>query len=155
LVFLDGDQSFLPSELPRVLTPILEDRADLCQGSRELGGIEAGAMPLHQRLGNRLASGLINYLYRLSLTDLGPYRAIRRSLLESLDMQEMTYGWPTEMTVKAARKKARIIEAPVSFRSRQAGRSKVSGTLRGTILAAWYILGVAIRYAWSKPETRE
>jgi hypothetical protein len=90
----------------------------------------------------------MNWLYGLSVTDLGPYRAIRRMLLETLDMREMTYGWPTEMMVKAAKRSARIVEVPASFQSRQAGRSKISGTLRGTILAGWYILGVTLRYAW-------
>jgi hypothetical protein len=90
----------------------------------------------------------MNRLYGLSITDLGPYRAIHRTLLDRLDMREMTYGWPTEMLVKAARRGARIVEVPVSFHSRRAGRSKISGTLRGTLLAAWYILGVTLRYAW-------
>jgi glycosyltransferase involved in cell wall biosynthesis len=152
LVFLDGDGSSLPSELPLILNPVLTGKADLAQGSRELGRIAHGAMPLHQRLGNRLATGLIRLLYGLPLTDLGPYRAIRRGLLHSLDMQEMTYGWPTEMTVKAARKKARLIEVPVSYHRRRAGRSKVSGTLRGTVLAAWFILGVTLRYAIIPPK---
>ena len=150
LVFLDGDFSSLPSELPVVLEPVLSGRVDLSIGSRELGGIAPGAMPHHQRYGNRLATWLMNRLYNLSLTDLGPYRAIRRELLISLGMREMTYGWPTEMTVKAARRKARLVEVPVSFHSRRSGRSKVSGTLRGTFLAAWFILGVTLRYAWSK-----
>jgi hypothetical protein len=121
-------------------------------GSRELGGIQEGAMPPHQRFGNRLASWVMNALYGLSMTDTGPYRAIRRDLLSSLDMQEMTFGWPTEMTVKVARKKARILEVPVSWHRRYSGKSKVSGTLRGTILAAWFILGVTLRYAWRRPK---
>ena len=150
LVFLDGDYSCLPSELPTVLEPILSGKADLSLGSRELGGIQPGTMPLHQRFGNRLACRMINTLYDLSLTDLGPYRAIRRTLLTGLGMREMTYGWPTEMTVKAARRRARIIEVPVSWHCRQAGHSKVSGTLRGTVSAAWFILGVTLRYAWDK-----
>ena len=149
LAFLDGDYSSLPSELPAILTPILSDEADLVLGSRPLGHIAPGAMPPQQRFGNWLASRLMNVLYGLSVTDLGPYRAIRQALLESLDMQEMTYGWPTEMMVKAARRGARIVEVPVSYHSRRAGRSKVSGTVRGTILAAWFILGVTLRYAWS------
>lgn len=90
----------------------------------------------------------MNVLYGLSITDLGPYRAIRRELLLQLDMQEMTYGWPTEMIVKSARRKARIVEVPVSYHSRRFGRSKVSGTVRGTVLATWFILGVTFRYAW-------
>ena len=150
LAFLDGDYSFLPAELPSLVGPILADEADLVLGSRPLGHIASGAMPPQQRFGNWLASRLMNQLYGLSVTDLGPYRAIRRSLLETLDMREMTYGWPTEMMVKAARRGARIVEVPVSFHVRQAGRSKISGTLRGTVLAAWYILGVTLRYAWSQ-----
>jgi hypothetical protein len=105
-------------------------------------------MPPHQRFGNWLVSRLMNWLYGLAITDLGPYRAIHRSLLLALDMQEMTFGWPTEMMVKAARRGLRIVEVPVSFHNRRAGRSKVSGTVRGTILATWFILGVTLRYAW-------
>jgi glycosyltransferase involved in cell wall biosynthesis len=151
LVFLDGDYSSLPAELPVVLAPILSGKADLVLGSRTRGHIAPGAMPPQQRFGNWLASRLMRRLYGLTVTDLGPYRAIRRSLLAALDMREMTYGWPTEMTVKAARRGARLVEVPVSWHPRQAGRSKVSGTLRGTILAARYILGVTLRYAWRKP----
>jgi glycosyltransferase involved in cell wall biosynthesis len=150
LVFLDGDYSSLPSELPVVLAPILAGEADLVLGSRYRGHIAPGAMPPQQRFGNWLVARLMNWLYRLSITDLGPYRAIRRSLLEQLDMQEMTFGWPTEMMTKAARRGARLIEVPVSFHPRRAGRSKVSGTMRGTILATWFILGVTLRYAWAK-----
>jgi glycosyltransferase involved in cell wall biosynthesis len=149
LAFLDGDYSSLPSELPAIVSPILSDEADLVLGSRPLGHIAPGAMPPQQRFGNWLASRLMNLLYGLAVTDLGPYRAVRQALLESLDMREMTYGWPTEMMVKAARRGARVVEVPVSFHSRHAGRSKVSGTVRGTILAAWFILGVTLRYAWS------
>lgn len=148
LAFLDADGSSLPAELPVVLGPVLSGGADLCLGSRELGGIQPGAMLSHQRFGNRLASWLMRALYRLPVTDLGPYRAIRREALISLEMREMTYGWPTEMTVKAARRGLRIVEVPVSWHKRQAGRSKVSGTLRGTLLAAWFILGVTLRYAF-------
>ena len=148
LVFMDGDYSFSPADLPLLLSPIFDGRADLVLGSRELGLMESGAMPPHQRFGNWLVSRLMNILYRLSITDLGPYRAIRRQLLNELDMQEMTYGWPTEMIVKAARGGARIVEVPVSYKSRRFGISKVSGTVRGTILAAWFILGVTFRYAW-------
>jgi glycosyltransferase involved in cell wall biosynthesis len=152
LVFLDGDGSFLPAELPAILAPIRDGRADLVLGSRLLGHIEPGAMPPHQRFGNWLVARLASLLYGLSITDLGPYRAIRRPLLAQLDMQEMTFGWPAEMIVKAARQGARILEVPVSYHSRRAGHSKVSGTLRGTVLAAWYILGVTARYARRRPQ---
>lgn len=151
LVFLDGDYSFLPGELPLLLAPILTGQADLVLGSRSRGHIAPGAMPPHQRFGNWLVARLMNWLYGLSITDLGPYRAIRRSLLAQLDMREMTFGWPTEMMTKAARRGARLVEVPVSFHPRQAGRSKVSGTVRGTILATWFILGVTLRYAWNHP----
>jgi glycosyltransferase involved in cell wall biosynthesis len=147
IAFIDGDGSFLPAELPAILAPILEGRADLVLGSRPLGHIAPGAMPPQQRLGNWLAARLMRTLYRIPVTDLGPYRAIRRDLLDSLDMAEMTYGWPAEMMVKAARRGARITEVPVSFQPRRSGRSKVSGTLRGTLLAARFILGVTLRYA--------
>ena len=148
LVFMDGDYSFSPADLPLLLSPIFEDQADMVLGSRALGLMESGAMPPHQRFGNWMVSRLMNMLYGLSITDLGPYRAIRKQLLNELDMQEMTYGWPTEMIVKAARRGARIVEVPVSYKSRRFGNSKVSGTVRGTILAAWFILGVTFRYAW-------
>jgi glycosyltransferase involved in cell wall biosynthesis len=149
VVFLDGDYSFRPAELPRLLAPILWDQADLVLGSRWLGGIAPGAMPPQQRLGNWLAARLMNGLYGTALTDLGPYRAVRLPLLLSLDMREMTYGWPAEMMVKARRRGARLVEVPVGFHSRRWGRSKISGTVRGTVLAAWHILGVTVRYALS------
>ena len=146
LIFLDGDYSFSPSELPALLQPIESDQADLVLGSRWLGHIEPGAMPPQQRFGNWLTARLMNRLYGLAITDLGPYRAIRRVLIDQLDLREMTYGWPSEMLVKAARRQARIVEVPVHYRSRRAGRSKVSGTLRGTLRAGWSILSVTLRY---------
>ena len=147
LVFLDGDGSSLPHETPRLLEPFASGCAELALGSRVLGSIEQGAMPPHQRFGNWLAARLMSMLYHVCVTDLGPYRAVQRDLLVALDMREMTFGWPTEMMVKAARRHARIVEVPISFHPRRAGRSKVSGTLRGTVLAAYYILGVTLRYA--------
>jgi hypothetical protein len=151
---LDGDYSSLPGELPVVLAPLLAGQADLVLGSRYRGHIAPGAMPPQQRFGNWLVAHLMNWLYGLSITDLGPYRAIRRSLLEQLEMREMTFGWPAEMMTKAARQGARLVEVPVSFHQRRAGRSKVSGTMRGTILATWFILGVTLRYARSQPWQR-
>ena len=150
LVFIDGDGSFSPTELPQILHPLLKDQADLVLGSRVLGYTAPGAMPAHQRFGNWLASRLMNAIYDISITDLGPYRAIRRQLLGQLNMEEMTFGWPTEMIVKAARQGGKIVEVPVSYHSRRTGRSKVSGTVRGTLLATWFILGVTLRYAWKK-----
>jgi glycosyltransferase involved in cell wall biosynthesis len=147
LVFLDGDYSFLPSDLPTLLKPIEADLADLVLGSRWLGHIEAGAMPPQQRFGNWLTARLMNRLYGLAITDLGPYRAVRRGLIEQLDLHEMTYGWPSEMLVKAARHHARIVEVPVEYRARRAGQSKVSGTVSGSLRAGWRILSVTLRHA--------
>ena len=148
-VFLDGDFSFLPDEVPALLGPLRDGSADLVLGSRALGHIEPGSMPAPQRFGNWLVARLMRRLYRLPLTDLGPYRAISRELLDTLAMRELTYGWPTEMIVKAARRRACIVEVPVSYRSRRAGRSKVSGTVKGTVLAGYAILSTTFRYvAW-------
>jgi glycosyltransferase involved in cell wall biosynthesis len=147
LVFLDGDYSFLPRDLPGLIQPIERGDADLVLGSRTRGYIERGSMPPQQRFGNWLTARLMNRLYGLSITDLGPYRAVRRSVLDQITMQEMTYGWPVEMIVKAAKHHARIVEIPVSYHSRRAGQSKVSGTLSGTLLAGWRILSVTLCYA--------
>jgi len=149
LLFLDGDFSSLPAEMPRLFLPVQQGRADLVLGSRVLGEILPGAMPPHQRFGNWLTAALMRQLCKVAVTDLGPYRAIRRDLLQELHMQEMTFGWPTEMMVKCARRGVPILEVPVSFAPRRAGQSKVSGTLRGSVLAAYYILGVTLRYAFS------
>lgn len=149
LVFLDGDYSSLPAEIDRLINPLRNDEADLVLGSRVLGEIAAGSMPPHQRFGNWLTSGLMRLLYGINVTDLGPYRAIRSDLLHELNLREMTFGWPTEMMVKSARAHKRIIEAPVSHHARRSGQSKVSGTVRGSVLAAYYILGVTLRYTWS------
>jgi hypothetical protein len=109
-------------------------------GSRLAEEIAPGAMPWHQRFGNRLAAWLIRHLYGLPLTDLSPFRAVSRELLLGLGMEEMTYGWPTEMIVKAARQRWRIVETPVRYRPRLGGRSKISGTVRGTVLATYYTI---------------
>ncbi len=153
LVFMDGDNSFLPGDLPALLEPIIAGRAGFVLGSRELGSIMPGSMPFQQRFGNWLVSRLMNALYGISITDLGPYRAIRQRLLMELDMREMTFGWPTEMIVKAARQGAKILEVPVSYHSRRFGKSKVSGTLRGTVLASWHILRVTLLYALKRQRT--
>ena len=148
LVFLDADGSFDPAQVSDLLAPIKTAQADLVLGSRPAGGMEPGAMPPHARFGNWLVARLMRLLYGLHVTDLGPFRAIRAGLLVQLNMQEMTYGWPTEMMVKAARHGARVLEVPVRYRVRRGGRSKVSGTVRGTILATYAILFVTLRYAF-------
>jgi glycosyltransferase involved in cell wall biosynthesis len=147
LAFMDGDGSFVPGELPTLLAPLLDGSADLALGTRMRGGMAAGAMPPHQRFGNQLVARLMDRLYGLRLTDLGPFRAVRSDLVLALNMREMTYGWPVEMIVKAARRHARIVELPVSYRPRIAGRSKVGGTVRGTLLATYRILRTTLRYA--------
>lgn len=146
LVFMDGDGSFVPAEIAWLTAP-LEAGAGMVVGSRALGGMAPGAMPPHQAFGNRLVAWLLGRLYGLILTDLGPFRAVQRDVLSSLDMREMTHGWPVEMLVKATRRGVRIVEVPVSYRPRFAGRSKVGGTVRGTALAAVRILRVTLRYA--------
>jgi glycosyltransferase involved in cell wall biosynthesis len=155
VVFLDGDGSFDPAELAVLLTPIHAEGAHMVIGSRVRGGIEPGAMPPHQRFGNRLVSSLMGRLYRLTVTDLGPYRAVRLGWLRSLNMQEMTFGWPTEMIVKTARCNGKIVEVPVTYRRRWSGKSKVSGTIRGSLLATYYILGVTLKYAFGVPLRRQ
>jgi glycosyltransferase involved in cell wall biosynthesis len=148
LVFLDADGSFDPAQIASLLAPIEDEGADLVLGSRPAGGMEPGAMPPHARFGNWLVARLMRLLYGLRVTDLGPYRAIRLDLLSRLKMREVTYGWPTEMMVKAARLDARVVEVPVRYRVRRGGRSKVSGTVRGTFLATYFILFVTLRYAY-------
>jgi glycosyltransferase involved in cell wall biosynthesis len=148
LAFMDGDGSFAPAELPRLLAPLAQNQADLALGARRLDASNRRAMPPHQRLGNQLFVGLLRLRFGLSLTDLGPFRAIRRDLLLELKMQEATYGWPLEMIVKTARRGRPIVELPVTYRPRFAGQSKVSGTLRGTILTAYRFTRVILRYAY-------
>lgn len=146
LVFLDGDYADDPAEFSRVLAPVLMKRADLAIGSRDGPGTEADALPAHQRLGNRLACVLIRLLYRAPVTDIGSFRAIQREALLGIGMTEMTYGWPVEMVVRAARGGLRIEGVPVRYRKR-IGQSKVGGTLTGSIKAAWLMIAVIVRHA--------
>jgi glycosyltransferase involved in cell wall biosynthesis len=154
VVFLDGDYSDRPSELPILLAPIIEGRADITLGSR-LRQHSAGALPWHQAFGNRLAAGLIKVLYGLDISDLGPFRAGRTEVLRGLDLEETTYGWAVEMILKGTIAGFRVVEVPVSYHAR-IGRSKISGTLKGTLGAAWFILSLIVRYYFRhrKSETR-
>jgi glycosyltransferase involved in cell wall biosynthesis len=147
VLFLDADGADDPTHIPDLLAPLLRGRADMVLGSRLAGRIEPGAMPHHQRFGNQLAAWLIRRLYGLELTDLGPFRAVGRQSLLALEMEDMGYGWPTEMIVKAARKGWEVVEIPVRYRPRIGGRSKISGTVRGTVLATHHILKTIFRYA--------
>jgi glycosyltransferase involved in cell wall biosynthesis len=145
VVFLDGDYSDRPSELPFLLAPIIEGRADITLGSRLGPSRTPGALPRHAALGNRLAAGLINLRYGLRISDLGPFRAARTDILRGLSLEEDTYGWAVEMILKGAQKNLRIVEVPVSYYPR-IGESKISGTLRGTVGAAFFILSRIVRY---------
>ena len=147
IVFLDGDRSDDPRQLLEVVGPVIQDRADLVVGSRLKGKLEKGSMPWHGRLGNRLIVLLLRLLYRVHITDLGSFRAIKAETLLNIHMEEMTYGWPVEMVVKSAKKGWRIKSVPVPYR-RRLGKSKVTGTVRGSILAAYYMFFVPLRYLW-------
>jgi glycosyltransferase involved in cell wall biosynthesis len=152
VVQIDGDYSDDPRELPRLLSPISAGTADLVLGSRTLGSYEPGALAPHQRFGNWVTAQVMRALYSVRVSDLGPFRAIRKPALDQLQLAERTYGWSVEMMVKAARAGYRIVEVPVSYRRRYAGRSKVSGTVRGSIQAGIVILGTSLRYARWNPE---
>jgi hypothetical protein len=144
VVFLDGDYSDHPEELPRLLDAIAAG-ADLVIGSRMLGTVEPGALLPQARIGNALACILIRMFYGHRYTDLGPFRAIRWEALRRLDMQDTNFGWTAEMQVKAVRKRLAISEVPVSYR-RRVGVSKITGTLSGALKAGWKILWTIGRY---------
>lgn len=147
IVFLDGDHSDHPEQLPELLRPIVEDGAVMVIGSRVLGRAQRGSLTPQQRFGNALATLLIRMLYGVRYTDLGPFRAIRYEALLQLHMADRNYGWTVEMQVKAARMRLRSTEVPVDYRVR-IGESKVSGTLRGTVGAGYKILLTVFRYAF-------
>ncbi|GAC1441525.1 MAG: glycosyltransferase family 2 protein [Vulcanimicrobiaceae bacterium] len=146
IVFLDGDYSDDPADMHALLAPLRSGDADLVIGSRLRGRLVPGAMAWHARLGNRLISAMMRAIYGLPITDLGPFRAIRADFYASLAMNEMTYGWPVEMLAKAARQKGRVREIAVAYRPR-IGRSKISGTIRGTIGATYFLLTRTFVYA--------
>ena len=139
IVFLDGDYSDYPEEITKVVQPILENQAEMVIGSRALGNREAGAMMPQQIFGNWLATTLLRWLYGASFTDLGPFRAIKLQALLDLNMRDRTYGWTVEMQAKAAKYKVRYTEVPVTYRKR-IGFSKVSGTVKGTVMAGYKII---------------
>jgi glycosyltransferase involved in cell wall biosynthesis len=145
VVFLDGDYSDRPSELPILLAPIAEGRADITLGSRLRHRRSAEALPRHQAFGNRVAAGLISLLYGLKISDLGPFRAGRADVLRELALEENTYGWAVEMILKGAVSGFRVVEVPVSYHPR-IGKSKIGGTLKGTLGAAWFIFSLILRY---------
>ncbi len=145
IVVLDADHSDYAEDLPSLLAPIDADEADFVIGSRVLGGAEPGSLPWNQRFGNRLATALMHRLYGVRFTDMGPFRAIRRDALASLDMRDPTYGWNVEMQAKAIIAGLRIREVPVRYRKR-IGKSKISGTITGTIRAGTRIISTILLY---------
>ena len=144
VVFMDADGSDDPSEIPLLIAPIVAGRADLVIGSRALGTVEPGALTPQQRAGNWLATHLISLIHGHRYTDLGPFRAIRRPLLDRIAMRDRRYGWTVEMQVRALQLGARVLEVPVRYR-RRAGRSKISGTLSGILQAGFWILFTIFR----------
>ncbi|MFN0015202.1 MAG: glycosyltransferase, partial [Saprospiraceae bacterium] len=150
VVFLDGDYSDYPDDMPDLVDPILNGDKDLVIGSRLLGDIKSGVMTLPQRFGNWLAPFLIRLLYGYKFTDLGPFRAIRWDKLLTLDMKDPNFGWTVEMQIKASQHQLRCMEVPVRYRKRAAGKSKVSGTMKGVVLAAWKIIGLIFILYWKK-----
>src|SRR6266851_9742695 len=157
VVFLDGDYADPPMELAQVMGPVLADEADLVLGCRNVSA-HPGALPLHARFGNRLVLIALRVLLGGSgLCDLPSFKAIRVEVLEALEMREMTLGWTVEMVVleKTARDDLRIAQVPINYRTGLAGRSKVSGTVRGSLRAAWTLVTCAARYAhWTPPSVR-
>lgn len=145
VVFIDGDYSDRPSELPILLAPIIKGQADITLGSRLRHHVPSGALPWHQVLGNRIAAAMIRRLYAIEISDLGPFRAARANVLRALDLEETTYGWAVEMILKGALAGLRIVEVPVSYHPRM-GKSKISGTLKGTFGAGWFIMSLIVRY---------
>lgn len=145
VVFIDADYSDYPAEMNLLVKPIVQENYDLVIGSRTLGKREPGSMTFQQIIGNRVATFLINLLYGYKYTDLGPFRAMKFDRLLELDMHDKTYGWTVEMQLKAAKANMKYKDVPVSYRKR-IGFSKVSGTLKGTILAGYKIIWTIFKY---------
>jgi hypothetical protein len=145
VVFVDGDHSDYPEQLPELVKPILEEGYDMVIGSRALGKRERGSMTPQQVFGNWLATLLMRLLYGVHYTDLGPFRAIKWDKLLALDMQDTTYGWTVEMQLKAAKQRMKTTEVPVHYRKR-IGFSKISGTAKGVVLAGYKIITTIFKY---------
>ncbi len=145
IVFMDADYSDYPGELVNVIQPIIKDDYDFVVGSRALGKKERGAMLPQQIFGNWLATSLMRILYNGKFTDLGPFRAIKLDKLLHLHMQDKTYGWTIEMQLKAIKHNLTYCEAPVNYKKR-IGKSKVTGTLKGSVLAGIKILYSLYKY---------
>lgn len=149
IVFLDGDYSDYPSELTKIVAPILEDDIDFVVGARVKALREAGSMTFPQRFGNALATKLMKLFFNSKFTDLGPFRAIKYDKLLALNMEDKTYGWTVEMQLKVLKKKFTYVEVPVKYKNR-IGTSKVSGTVKGAIFAGVKILSWIFKYSFKK-----
>lgn len=145
IVFIDADYSDFPEEIAALIKPIFEDKMDMVIGSRALGNREKGSMTPQQLFGNWLATTLIRLFYGVKYTDLGPFRAIKYSKLLEMNMQDKTYGWTVEMQLKAAKLHFNATEIPVKYRVR-IGQSKISGTVKGTIMAGYKIITTIFKY---------
>ncbi len=149
IVFMDGDYSDYPEEIKLLVNPIINEKYDFVLGSRVIGKREKGALPFQSRIGSIIAGFLMNLFWGVKYTDLGPFRAIKFDKLLNLDMQDKWYGWTVEMQIKAAQQKLKIIELPVQYRKR-IGQSKVTGTVKGTIMASFIIMKTIFYYALKK-----
>ncbi|MCT4664904.1 MAG: glycosyltransferase family 2 protein [Flavobacteriales bacterium] len=147
VVFLDGDYSDYPEELTDLVTPIVEKKVDFVIGNRNTDQRQKSAMTPQQVFGNWLATTLMKWFFGSTFSDLGPFRAIKYATLLDLQMQDKTYGWTVEMQLKILKKKIAYTEIPVKYRMR-IGESKVSGTLKGTILAGYKILLWIFKYSF-------
>lgn len=146
IVFMDADYSDHPEQLKDLVAPIIAGEMDMVIGSRALGDREKGSMAPQQIFGNWLATRMMRVLYGVHFTDLGPFRAITREALNKLEMKDKDYGWTVEMQVKAAKQKLRFEEVPVDYRKR-IGKSKIAGTVKGTILAGYKIITTILKYS--------
>ena len=149
VVFLDGDYSDFPAQMEQLIDPFTKANVDMVIGSRSLGNKTKKAMPIQQRFGNWLSTTLIFIIFGHRFTDLGPFRAIKFYRLIELEMSDKTFGWTVEMQLKALKKKMHVLEIPVDYRER-IGESKISGTLKGTILAGYKIILTIFKYAFIK-----
>jgi len=145
VVFLDGDYSDYPEEMVGLIKPIQQGKVDMVIGSRALGNKEAGSMMPQQIFGNWLATSLIRLFYGAKYSDLGPFRAISFDKLMALGMKDTNYGWTIEMQIKAVKNNFTFAEVPVNYRKR-IGTSKVSGTVKGTIMAGYKIITSIFKY---------
>jgi glycosyltransferase involved in cell wall biosynthesis len=145
VVFIDADYSDHPEEMLQLVQPIINEGIDMVIGSRALGNRERGSMTPQQVFGNWLATRLLKLFYGVTYTDLGPFRAIRYDKLLQIDMQDTTYGWTVEMQLKAAKLRLKTTEVPVNYRKR-IGFSKISGTIKGTIMAGYKIIATIFKY---------